>query len=138
MPRRKRHFLPKAGDRVQQLLARFAIPTARLVPWARLAVVTAVAVIILPAFNISGSGSFLAGDKIDSMVVDGTRDHAQTTLHNLSQRPPCPQTEVSFALTWGPGWLTWVVFTVGDGSASGKVCAADQQDFQCGVPTTAA
>ncbi len=138
VPRRKRHFLPKAGDRVQQLLARFAIPTARLVPWARLAVVTAVAAITIPAFNISGPGSFLAGDNIDSMVVDGTRDHAQTTLHNVSQRPPCPQTEVSFALTWGPGWLPWVVFTIRDGSATDRGCAADQQHSQCGMPTTAA
>lgn len=111
---RMRQYLQLARDRLQHLLAGFEIPNMRMVPWARRAVVTVMAVITISTLvNVSGSGSFLPGDLADSVDGDGTGHHAHTAANILSQLHHCAPADVSFSLTWALLSFSWVI-SVGD------------------------
>ena len=133
VPRKKRRSQWTVGEFIRPLLTSLAIPARRLAPWVRgVVVVTTVAVMTLPSLiNICASAPLPTGDNVDSVAINsGPQGHAQSALHNVSQRPPCSRTEVLFTLTRGLSWWTWVVLTAGDGSPSGQLPDADQQHLQ--------
>jgi len=131
---RRRFFLGTGGERVRPLLARFAIPTGRLVLWARLALVTAVAVVALPALQHVGSVALPGGGNVDSVVVDHPAGNARNALHDISPQFPCARAEVPFTLSWGLRWLTRLVFTVADGSAARSFSDPHQQLAEFAAP----